>query len=265
MEDSFLIVVAVLIVTVLLFSWKKGLLSKSRVAKMSDERKELLNYNVKYYSRLNDKGKELFERKVQEFLARYKITGVDTVVNDTDKILIAASAIIPVFAYPDWEYSVLEEVLVYPDNFNENFLTTGPDRYYRGLIGFGHLDGKLLISRTALYEGFDDFSDKRNTCLHEFIHLIDKEDSKIDGIPSRLLEHRYAIPWMFLMNREMKRINAGESDIHPYATKNAGEFLAVVSEYFFERPDDFQYEHPELFNALRIMFRQPLPRRTIKQ
>jgi Mlc titration factor MtfA (ptsG expression regulator) len=43
------------------------------------------------------------------------------------------------------------------------------------------------------------------------------------------------------------------------ATKNNAEFLSVTSEYFFERPDQFEAEHPELFRALKIMFRQPLP------
>ncbi len=258
MEFIFLgLIAAAAIVIALIIVFNKRS-QKNYIIVMPEERKELLRYNVSYYTRLNEQGKLLFEQKIEDFISRYKITGVDTVANDTDRILIAASAIIPVFAYPDWEYTVLEEVLVYPDNFNENFLTTGPDRYFRGLVGFGHLDGKMLISRTALYEGFDDFSDKRNTCLHEFIHLIDKEDGNIDGIPSKIIENKYAIPWLFLMKREISRIGEGNSDIHPYATKNTGEFLSVVSEYFFERPDDFQAEHPELFNTLKTIFRQPL-------
>jgi hypothetical protein len=260
MSDIFLIFAIIAIVAFIVFIVRNRFADNSSSNEMTEQWRQLLDYNISYYHRLNDKGKQLFEEKVVQFLNRVKIKGVGTAVNDTDKILIASSAIIPVFAFPDWEYTVLDEVLIYPDNFNEQFLTTGPNRYYRGLVGFGHLERKLLISRTALYEGFDDFTDKRNTCLHEFIHLIDKEDDQIDGIPERLLEYKYVIPWMLLMKREMQRINQGLSDIHPYATKNTGEFLAVVSEYFFERPDDFEIEHPELFSVMSVMFRQPLPK-----
>ncbi len=220
--------------------------------------RKILSEKIEFYKRLDPSEKTLFEYKVEQFLRYCKIRGVETSVTDEDIILIASSAIIPIFAFPDWKYRMLDEIILYPDNFNENYKTGQTDSLYLGLVGFGYLDRKLLISRKALFEGYDNFSDKRNTCIHEFIHLIDKEDGKIDGIPEILLPQKYTIPWMFLMNREIRRIKDGYSDIHPYAAKNAGEFLAVISEYFFERPDDFRHEHPELFNAMRIMFKQPL-------
>ncbi len=189
-----------------------------RLTKMPDSRKLILGSEVRYYTNLSVDNKRLFESSVERFLKNCKFTGVDTSITEKDRVLVAASAIIPVFAYPDWKYSVLNEVIIYPDNFNEEFETTGPDRYFRGLVGFGHLEGKLLVSRTALYEGFDDFSDARNTCIHEFIHLIDKEDGKVDGIPKKLLENKYIIPWMFIMNQEMRNIKDGKSDIHPYVS-----------------------------------------------
>ena len=52
------------------------------------------------------------------FFSRIRITGVGTEVEDIDKVLIAASAIIPIFGFPDWEYMNLHEVLLYPDSFN---------------------------------------------------------------------------------------------------------------------------------------------------
>lgn len=226
--------------------------------KMSEERKYLLVKNIKFYNRLDNKGKYKFEYRVEDFITSHKFTGVNTEVNETDIILIAASAIIPVFAFPDWEYNTLMEIFVFPDNFNEDFQTNSTDSYFRGLVGFGFLEGKLLISRTALYEGFYDYSDKRNTCLHEFIHLIDKSDGSVDGVPKDLLESKYYVPWMILMKREMDKIKMGKSDIHPYATKNAAEFFAVIAEYFFERPDDFKIEHPELFRVMNKIFKQPI-------
>lgn len=34
---------------------------------------------------------------------------------------MAASAIIPIFKFPDWEYNKISEILVYPHIFNANF------------------------------------------------------------------------------------------------------------------------------------------------
>lgn len=234
----------------------KGIYRRLSLKQMPDSRRLILDTDVKFYSNLSLENKKLFESSVEGFLDGCKFTGVDTMVTEKDKVLVAASAIIPVFAFPEWEYSVLNEVIVYPDNFNEEFATTGPDRFFRGLVGFGFLEGKLLISRTALYEGFDDFSDARNTCIHEFIHLIDKEDGEVDGVPKKLIENKHIIPWLFVMDREMRRIKTGVSDIHPYATKNPAEFFSVTCEYFFERPQEFRMEHPELYRVLENMFEQ---------
>jgi Mlc titration factor MtfA (ptsG expression regulator) len=49
---------------------------------------------------------------------------------------------------------------------------------------------------------------------------------------------------------------ANRSDIDPYAVTNEGEFFAVVSEYFFERPDLLEEKHPELYKLLTEFFHQ---------
>jgi Mlc titration factor MtfA (ptsG expression regulator) len=54
----------------------------------------------------------------------------------------------------------------------------------------------------------------------------------------------------------MHRIEKGHSDINPYALTNEAEFLAVASEYFFEKPDEFKTRHPELYGQLSNIFRQ---------
>lgn len=54
----------------------------------------------------------------------------------------------------------------------------------------------------------------------------------------------------------MHRIEAGKSDINPYALTSEAEFLAVASEYFFEKPEKFRQEHPELYRQMSRIFRQ---------
>ncbi len=223
-----------------------------------DEWRELLIEHVSYYPPLNDLEKQLFEYKVQEFLLNCKITGVETKAETLDKILIAASAVIPIFAFPEFKYKNLNEVLLYPGSFNENFDTTGKGRNILGMVGTGYMKDKMILSKLALRHGFQNERDKKNTAIHEFIHLIDGMDGEIDGIPKVLLEKQYTIPWVDMIERKIEDIVKRKSDIHPYAKTSRVEFFAVIGEYFFERPYLLKKKHPELYIILEEIFEQDL-------
>ena len=225
----------------------------------------ILTKKVTFYNSLSKEEKVYFEFKIQEFLLNYRITGIEVDVNKTDKLLIASSAIIPIFKFPNWRYTNLFEVLLYPTTFNENFEISGPDRNILGMVGTGYMEGKMILSKKALYHGFDNDSDKRNTAIHEFIHLIDKADGNIDGIPSLLLEQPYIIPWLELMNTKIDEIYTKNDDINPYGGENHIEFFAVISEYFFERPKLLAKKHPKLYSVLEEIFDQKMDSRKLNK
>ena len=76
-------------------------------------------------------------------------------------------------------------------------------------------------------------SSNRNTAIHEFVHLIDKMDGTIDGIPELLLERKHILQWQQLMQSTMEQIRQRASDIDAYGATSQVECFAVVSEYFF--------------------------------
>ena len=220
----------------------------------------ILFQKVPFYAPLNEESKQLFEFKVQEFLTNVRITGIKTQATETDKLLIAASAVIPIFAFPDWQYLNLQEVLLYPSSFNHAFETEGDGEKRRilGMVGTGYMEGKMILSKQSLHHGFKNETDKRNTAIHEFVHLIDKADGTIDGIPSLLLEKQYVLPWLDLIRKEIEEIKEGDSDIRPYGATNKAEFFAVLSEYFFERPALLKKREPKLYKLLEGIFDQNL-------
>ncbi|PLX16674.1 MAG: peptidase [Marinilabiliales bacterium] len=220
--------------------------------------RKILFENVPFYNNLIFEEKNSFEFKIQEFLINIRITGVDTEVNEYDKVLVASSAIIPIFAFTNWKYYNLNEVLLYPGLFNDEFKTDGDKRNIAGMVGTGYMEGKMILSRQALHHGFKNESDKKNTAIHEFVHLIDKADGSIDGIPSLLLEKQYAIPWIDLIQKKIEEIYKDRSDINPYGATNKAEFFAVISEYFFERPKLLQQKHPDLYSLLETIFDQKM-------
>ena len=216
--------------------------------------KEILMTEVPFYQQLPENKKQAFEERAEQFLKQVKITGVKTLVEDLDKVLIAASAIIPIFNFPGWQYRNLHEILLYPDSFNHEFEQQGTDRHILGMVGSGAMNHMMILSQFELRQAFTNKTGKDNTAIHEFVHLLDKTDGDVDGIPHALLDKKFIVPWLQLMQNEMELIRDDRSDINPYGLTNEGEFFAVVSEYFFERPALLKENHPELYALLEKIF-----------
>ena len=260
--DPFLITISSMAAAGLLFIFFLRIKKKPRVTTdpfepMPGSYRQIISEQVPFYQQLNETKKTEFEKRIQQFLSQTKITGVNTVVGDLDKVLIAASAIIPIFNFPGWEYIHLHEVLLYPDSFNHEFEQQGDGRDVLGMVGSGALNHVMILSQYQLRQAFINKTGKENTAIHEFVHLVDKTDGDIDGIPAFILEKKYIQPWLQLMQHEIRLIDENKSDIDPYGATNEAEFFAVVSEYFFERPELLKEKHPELYELLEKIFRKP--------
>jgi len=219
------------------------------------EWKKLLQLHVHFYQNLDATGKTKFEKKIRSFLKQVRVTGIRLEVTDLDRLLTASSAAIPLFNFPEWKYSHLHEVLLYPSHFDRNFSTDNPEEVITGMVGTGrNMDGVMILNRESLHQGFENTTDKKNVGIHEFIHILDKQDGVIDGVPLVLNETNHAAHWKKMMHDEMQRIKEGESDIDEYGATGAEEFLAVSSEYFFENPKLFRNKHPELYKLLRKVY-----------
>ena len=216
---------------------------------------QLLSENVPFYNNLDSKGQATFESRIKDFLANTSIRGVGVVVEDLDRILIAAGAIMLIFPFPDWKYNNISEVLLYKGTFNREYSTDGPERNVLGMVGDGAMHREMVLSQPSLRSSFKNPTDGHNTVIHEFAHLIDKADGSTDGIPEYLLSQPHLLPWINLVHKTIKDMRTKErSDIDFYGATNESEFFAVVSEYFFERPDKLKEHHPELYNLLEDMF-----------
>ncbi len=218
----------------------------------------LLAQHVLFYQQLQPEQQQRFVLKVEEFLQETRIEGVGLELEDLDRVLVAASALIPIFGFKDWKYPQLTNVILYPDAFNNDFKFDEGNQEIAGMVGSGFMNGQMILSRAALRKGFSASAGKENTGIHEFVHLLDKEDGATDGVPEHLLTPEFTEPWLKMIHQEIKKIQAGKSDISPYATTNEAEFFAVVAEYFFEKPEKLKDKHSELYEMLcQIFMQQP--------
>ena len=220
-------------------------------------RKYLLE-TVKFYQSLNAEDRKQYEEDVLYFLSHHKITGIGTEVTDEDKLLVASSGVIPIFGFPEWHYHNLDEVILYGQSFNDQHETAGGNnnRNILGMVGWGYMNGKMVLSKPSLRQGLENESTKSNVGIHEFVHLLDKQDGATDGVPELLMERHYTIPWMQMIKRKMEDIQEGRTDINRYGGVSETEFLPVVSEYFFNRPRLLRDKHPNLYTMLQEVFNQ---------
>jgi len=216
----------------------------------------LLEENVLFYQQLNTEDRLHFKKRIESFLNRTVIIAVDFELEDLDLLLVASSAIIPVFGFNNFIYPNLKTVIIYPDYFNENleFAAKSKNKIIGGLVGNGRFENKMILSRRALHHGFTNKTDKGNTGIHEFVHLLDKLDGNIDGIPKVLLDNENLVVWLDLVHNKMEAINDDDSDIRNYGGTSKEEFFAVACEYFFERPMLLKRKHPKLYKMLNDCF-----------
>ena len=144
-----------------------------------------------------------FRQLVQVFLDEVRITGIRTDVDDTVRVLVAASAAIPIFGFHDWEYHRLGEVLVYPASFGDAYQTKGEaNENTLGMVGLRHLSGVMILSKPALLAGFENRSSKENVGVHEFAHLVEEEEA-VHGLPPEV-PPEVVQQWIQYVARELR-------------------------------------------------------------
>ncbi len=216
---------------------------------------QILRSHVAFFEALDDSEKERFRQLVKGFLDEVRITGIRTEVDDTIRLLVAASAIIPVFGFHDWEYHRLSEVLIYPSSFDAAFQMNGKsDENILGMLGLQHLSGMMVLSKPALLAGFATPSSKSNVGIHEFAHLVEKEETEY-GLPPEV-PWEAVKQWLQYVARVLAHPHRNRSHINEYAFTNEHEFFAVLAEYFFKSPDVLKQQDPKLYQMLRDMFHQ---------
>ena len=142
------------------------------------------------------------------------------------------------------------KILLYPGTFNTDFDQAGTDRHVSGMVGTGPLQNVMVITKWELRQGFINQQSTRNTAIHEFVHLVDKMDGTVDGVPEIILERKYTGQWRNMIDTAIRQMKNYGSDIDMYGATNPAEFFAVISEYFFERPDLLKVNHPDLYTML---------------
>ena len=205
---------------------------------------------------------------VRLFLAEKRFHGCGgLLVNDEMRVCIAAQACLLLLNRRTALYPGLGHILVYPAAFvraGEEMNEDGTvSEVSKELLGESWHEGKVILSWEEVEHDLDHPDDGANVVLHEFAHQLDSENGSENGTPP--LRHNDSAEWAAVMTREydilMAAIDAGhDTFIDPYGATAPAEFFAVLTETFFELPEELKYYHPDLFEQLQRYY-QVDPRR----
>ena len=246
--------VALAAVTVAILGWRSGSRWRTRRAALAapfpDGWRVLLRQWCDHYNRLPDHLRARFEDDLRIFLAEKPITGVGVEVIDDLRLLVAASAVTLSLGWPAYEWDQLNEVLLYPDDFDRDYEFGVDD-----LSGQAHPWGTVILSVPALCQSFRDPDDAYHVGFHEFAHLLDLEQTHFDGI-LRGFDDAAARRWVEVREREIPRMLQGDSVLDEYGAHDPVEFAAVAVEAFFEAALALRRNHGELYELLVTYFQQ---------
>jgi Mlc titration factor MtfA (ptsG expression regulator) len=182
-------------------------------------------------------------------------------LDDVIRLGVAIHACILILNLPyDW-YDGWVEVIVYPDEFMPE--VEWEDEY--GIVHSGRevrageawLQGPVVLSWADVgdYEGRG-----LNAALHEFAHKLDMLNGDTDGFPplhADMDRARWTKTFRAAFDDLSRQIDEGrETAIDPYAMESPGEFFAVLTEVFFERPEIVRDHYPEVYEQLAAFYRQ---------
>ncbi|MFA0961501.1 zinc-dependent peptidase [Roseivirga sp. BDSF3-8] len=219
---------------------------------LKPEYKRILAESFPYYQKLPSRLKGKFERRVMSFILRKRFISRSKqipVVTSEMKVLIAASAVQLTFGLPYVELIHFYKILIYSNDYYSHISR----RYHKGETNPMH--GIIVFSWNNFSHGLFPH-DGINLGLHEMAHALRLENSIRNGehnfLDSRALSH-----WEKLAAKKIAVIQQGDNRfLRDYGGVNQEEFFAVSVEAFFEVPDAFLSNLPELYHAMVKLLKQ---------
>jgi Mlc titration factor MtfA (ptsG expression regulator) len=226
---------------------------------------QVLERQVPLSAQLDAGDRDRLVRLAQLFLRDVPIEGCAGLdVTDEIRVTIAATASLLLLKLPYPRFPRLRRVLVYPDTFVPVRIASYRSQSIQEVpvphLGEAWRDGMVVLSWSDIQAGSASAEDGRNVVLHEFAHVLDFEDGTSDGRP--VLDSGQArTAWNAVLQAEFERqqeaVNRAEDTaLDPYAATNRAEFFAVATETFFEAGAHLRDRLPQLYEQLRLFYRQ---------
>ncbi|AKS46426.1 hypothetical protein SAMN05444287_1542 [Octadecabacter temperatus] len=203
---------------------------------------------------------ERLQGKMNLFLSQVRIYGKNgVVVNREVELSLSAQACLLIVNSDAW-YKTLHTVLLYPGAFQskqqrqDGYLVTERKEVR---LGESWRHGPVVLSWPHAEKGGVNDEDGHNLILHEFAHQLDALSGETNAVPILAKGQRHQ-DWEAAILRgyeaHVANVNGNRKTVlDAYAATNYVEFLAVSIEVFFEKPEQFHEEYPEVYEQISIL------------
>ena len=215
--------------------------------------KDILNRHSRYYRALTAADKTRFERKVCNFLysKRFIPRNMNEVTIEA-KVLIAASAVQLTFGLPNIYLQHFDKILLYPNEYYSSITK----KYHKGEVNPRF--GIIVLSWNHFAAGLSDDKDSVNLGLHEMAHALRLENI-IRNEEYKFFDERLIQRFDDFARNICKNMETYGNFFRAYACTDEHEFFSVAVENFFERPQLFKSQIPDLYVTLtRLLGQDPL-------
>ncbi len=212
--------------------------------------RQFLIQHEKFFRSLSPNLQRSYGSRLMKFLGSKDFKTRDGLKLTTEmKLLIASAAIKISFGLRDFSYPIFHTIIIYSDEFYSKV----SNLYVKGET---NASGVIVFSWADLKYGNDIPDDSINLGYHEFAHALFL-DQLMSGYETVFKEHYRE--WLVFIAQTSKLEEVRERQVfRDYAAVNEQEFFAVALENFFEKPDYFKAELPQLYKLMAEMLNQDL-------
>jgi MtfA peptidase len=227
----------------------------------------ILERNVAHWKFLDDAERIQLRSLIQVFVAEKQWDGCGGLeLTDEIQVTIAGLACLLLLGLDHMLYSNVKTICVYastviaPGQRSMDYSGITVQEPMVPIYGQSILRGPVVLVWDAVLRGARHPERGHNVVYHEFAHKLDMLDGCVNGTPP-LAERAQYERWVALCTREYNALRRCASKgkrtlLDAYGGTNPGEFFAVITECFFDKPLQMKRHHGDLYALLQEYYRQ---------
>ena len=215
--------------------------------KLKSNQRLFLQQEFSFYRRLSDRKKTYFEHRVKCFLEHYQFIGKEIEVTSEMKIIVAGTYVMLTFGFRHYLVKLFQKIIIYPSQY----FSTINEEYHKG--EYNPMMKAVVFSWEDFLLGHQTSNDNVNLGLHEFSHVLHFHAMKSNDPSAAIFFDEFNAIAKYYSDATLFSELISKKYFREYAYQNQFEFLAVILEHFFESPEIFQNEFPELYLRVKKM------------
>lgn len=224
-----------------------------------------LRKNVLHYQHLTEAERARLHDDIRIFVAEKHWEGCGgLVMTDEIRVTISAQAMLLVLGMEHNYFDRVLSILVYPYAYravdDDGVGGTPVPQASSDRLGEAHYRGPVILSWAEVLADGQHPSHGKNLVFHEFAHQLDMLDGVINGTPPLKTDEQRR-RWNEVMSREYQKLVEASTHhratlLDQYGATNEGEFFAVATECFFDKPVQLAHKHPQMYELMKEYFHQ---------